>query len=72
MAMATSLVSVNVNGLRDANKRLGFLHWLSQRSPFFVCLQETHAVFTGRVVYHGSQVMVSRLLGPSGSTSPVG
>ena len=39
-----SLVSVNVNGLRDADKRLSFLQWLSHHSPLVVCLQETHAL----------------------------
>ena len=34
----------NVNGLRDGDKRLGFLQWLSHLSPSVVCLQETHAV----------------------------
>ena len=42
--MAPSLVSVNVNGLRDADKRLSFLQWLSHHSPSVVCLQETHAL----------------------------
>ena len=42
--MALSLVSVNVNGLRDADKRLSFLQWLSHHSPSVVCLQETHAL----------------------------
>jgi len=39
-----SLVSVNVNGLRDADKRLSFLQWLSHHSPSVVCLQETHGL----------------------------
>ena len=42
--MALSLVSVMVNGLRDADKRLSFLQWLSHHSPLVVCLQETHAL----------------------------
>ena len=42
--MALSLVSVKVNGLRDADKRLSFLQWLSHHSPSVACLQETHAL----------------------------
>ena len=42
--MALTVISVNVNGLRDGDKRLGFLQWLSHLSPSVVCLQETHAV----------------------------
>ena len=41
--MAT-FVSLNVNGLRDPNKRLSFLQWLSHSATDFVCLQEVHAV----------------------------
>jgi len=37
-----TFVSVNVNGLRDLNKRMSFLQWLSFLSADFVCLQETH------------------------------
>ena len=42
--MALTVISVNVNGLRDGDKRLAFLQWLSHLSPSVVCLQETHAV----------------------------
>ena len=42
--MALSVISVNVNGLRDEDRRLGFLQWLSHLSPSVLCLQETHAV----------------------------
>ena len=44
LLMAVSLISLNVNSLRDANKRLSFLQWLSHSSPSIVGLQETHAV----------------------------
>lgn len=44
LLMAFSVISVNVNGLRDEDRRLGFLQWLSHLSPSVVCLQETHAV----------------------------
>lgn len=43
--MALKIVTLNVNGLRDANKRLSFLQWLSHLSAGIVCLQETHAAF---------------------------
>jgi len=39
---ALTFVTLNINGLRDANKRAGFLQWLSHLSASFVCLQETH------------------------------
>ena len=42
--MALSMVSVNVNRLRDADKRLSFLQWLWHLSPSVVCLQKTHAL----------------------------
>ena len=35
-------LTLNVNGLRDQNKRLSFLHWLALQSVDFACLQETH------------------------------
>lgn len=35
-------LTLNVNGLRDPNKHMSFLQWLSQLSVDFVCLQETH------------------------------
>lgn len=44
LLMALSVISVNVNGLRDEDRRLGFLQWLSHLSPSVVCRQETHAV----------------------------
>ena len=42
--MALSTISVNINGLRDADKRLSFFQWLSHLSPSIGCLQETHAI----------------------------
>ena len=44
LLMALTVISVNVNGLRVENRRLGFLQWLFHLSPSVVCLQETHAV----------------------------
>lgn len=42
--MALSLITLNVNGLRDVDKCAGVVHWLqSLPSPVdVVCLQETH------------------------------
>ena len=37
-----SFLTLNVNGLRDANKRMALLQWLSHLSLDFACLQETH------------------------------
>lgn len=44
LLMALSVISLNVNGLRDADKRMGLLQWLnSLPAPVdVVCLQETH------------------------------
>ena len=41
LAMALFFVTLNVNGLRDANKTASLLQWLSHLSASFVCLQET-------------------------------
>ena len=38
------LITLNVCGLRDDNKRLTFLQWLSHLSCDIVCLQETHVL----------------------------
>ena len=40
--MAIRIASLNVNGLRDSNKRMGFLHWVSHHELDILCLQETH------------------------------
>ena len=40
--MALLLLTVNVNGLRDPNKRESFMHWLHSAKPDLVCLQELH------------------------------
>ena len=42
--MALSVASINANGLRNDNKRLAFLQWLSHLSFDFVCLQATHVL----------------------------
>ena len=40
--MAISIATLNVNGLRDANKRMGFIQWLVCFNYDVLCLQETH------------------------------
>lgn len=40
--MALTFVTLNANGLQDANKRASLLQWISHLSASFVCLQETH------------------------------
>ena len=45
-----TLVTLNVNGLRDPNKRMSLLQWLSHLSLDVVCLQETHATSCGECV----------------------
>ena len=44
--MSISVVTLNVNGLRDVNKRIGFLHLLSRLCSDLdvVCLQEVHVL----------------------------
>ena len=42
--MAVTIATINVNGLRGDNKRIGFLHWLSHYSLDIVCLQEVHVL----------------------------
>ena len=42
--MAFKLATLNANSLRDDNKRMSFLQWLSHLSMDFVCLQETHVL----------------------------
>ena len=37
-----SFLTLNTNGLRDVNKRMALLHWLSHLSLDFAGLQETH------------------------------
>ena len=50
---ALSIISVNVNGLRDRDKRAGFVQWLrSLPSPAdVVCLQECHCVSVNEVSF---------------------
>lgn len=51
LLMALSLISLNVNGLRDGNKRPGLLQFLRCLSspPDVVCLQEVHCISKAKV-----------------------
>ena len=42
--MSAFLISINCNGLCDAQKRSALIRWLSHMSPTFVCIQETHSI----------------------------
>ena len=41
-----TLISININGLRDGDKQLGFFHWLQSLPSVidFVFIQESHCV----------------------------
>ena len=61
--MALKFVTLNVNGLRDANKRASLLHWLSHLSALIVCLQEVQVSSCSEgetwFLSHGFEVAVS-------------
>ena len=44
-----TIITVNVNGLRDPNKSMSFLQWLSHLSADVVCLQECHVLSCAEV-----------------------
>ena len=44
LCMALSVISVNLNELRDEDRWLGVLQRVSHLSPSVICLQETHTV----------------------------
>ena len=39
-----NFLTVNTNGIRDADKRAAFMQWLNCYKPDLVCLQETHVL----------------------------
>ena len=41
-----TFLSLNVCGIRDANKRMSLMEWLSHHHVDTACSQETHAVFS--------------------------
>ncbi len=42
--MDLKIATLNANGLRDPNKRMGILQWLSHLAFDIVCLQEVHVI----------------------------
>ena len=48
--MNISFISININGLRDADKRRGFLQWLSYLAPTVVCLEGTHCLSSSELL----------------------
>ena len=42
--MTLKVATLNANGFRDLNKRMGVLQWLSHFSFDIVCLQESHVL----------------------------
>ena len=65
--MTVSIAPLNINGLRDVNKRLGFLRWLSHFSLDIVCLQETHSLSTHEVSSWFSSLGYSAFVSPGTS-----
>ena len=51
MAIRThiSILTLNVNGLNDPNKRHRLAEWIQKQDPYICCLQETH--FSSRDTY---------------------
>lgn len=46
-----NFISINVNGLRDAEKCLGFLHLLSHLALTVVYLQEMHCLLSSELSF---------------------
>ena len=44
MAVGTyiSIITLNVNGVNDPNKRHRMAEWIQKQDPYICCLQETH------------------------------
>ena len=42
--MAISIATLNINGLRDVNKRMGFIQWLHLLNYDVLCLQESYII----------------------------
>ena len=40
--MAISIATLNINGLREENKRMSFIQWLLWLNVDILCLQETY------------------------------
>ena len=44
LSMAISIATLNINGLRDVNKRMGFIQWLHLLNYDVLCLQESYII----------------------------
>ena len=64
-----TFVSLNVNGLRDANKRMAVLQWLGHLSVDFECLQETHSLSSDECTSWFSSYGYSSVVSPRTSHS---
>ena len=64
-----AFVSLNVNGLRDANKRMAVLQWLGHLSVDFECLQETHSLSSDECTSWFSSYGFSSVVSPRTSHS---
>ena len=62
-------LTLNVNGLRDPNKRMSFLQWLTRVSADFICLQETHVTSDSECSSWFSSLGFSTLCSPGSSHS---
>ena len=49
--MAISIATLNINGLRDVNKIMGFIQWLHLLNYDVLCLQESYII--SKVVVRG-------------------
>ena len=63
--MALQIVTLNANGLRDENKRMGLQQWLGHLSVDFVCLQETHVLSANEAIAWFSSYGWSSVVSPS-------
>lgn len=61
--------TLNVNGLRDPNKRMSFLQWLTRVSTDLICLQETHVTSESECASWFSSLGFSTLWSPGSSHS---
>ena len=62
-------MTLNVNGLRDPNKRMSFLQRLTRASADFICLQETHVTSDSECFSWFSSLGFSILCSPGSSHS---
>lgn len=67
--MALKVITLNTCGLRDDNKRMALLHWLSHLSPDIVCFQETHVLSSNEANSWFSSFGFLSLVSPGSSRS---